>query len=368
MAIAIIPAERGSAGEEWNITAPGTASAGNGLFVNGTFGVLIADSVQDTKTNVWTTGRFSIKRATGGSAITAGDAINFDTTTQEEVEAPGGFFCGRASADALAGSDRVWVDINESSGPGGGLQFTDVKIADYTATAGEIVMVDPAGGPITITAPLSPALDTTFAVKLLDDGVVNVDAVSIESPISNALVASVVMWSQASVIIWRYDGTSWLLMSAAAIDPWVEVWQATPIASIGTPSTVQWTFVPFFPGQQPLLLTEVAGVFTYQPTNGITIQVAVDVEMAFDSAAGNEDATYAVDFTEVLASSPALFVRMVNSFQTSRAGNFPVSGSSSGVFPAVQGDDYRVTAELVTASSGSINVDLDGGLLTFSTG
>ncbi|GAG51592.1 unnamed protein product, partial [marine sediment metagenome] len=75
-----------------------------------------------------------------------------------------------------------------------------------------------------------------------------------------------------------------------------ELWAATPIVGIGVPSVIQWTFQPLFPAQTPYFYTEAAGVFTYAPGISLSTDVSITVEMDFNAAAGNTDATYSVDF------------------------------------------------------------------------
>lgn len=145
----------------------------------------------------------------------------------------------------------------------------------------------------------------------------------------------------------------------------VEAWQATPITTIGAPSVIQWTFFPLLAGQVPLFFTEAAGVFTYARTPRYKVSVTVDVEMAFIAAANNTDATYTVDFEDVVVIDASIFIRSRNSTQSTRIGNFPVSGQGSGNVFGTLGDTYRVTANL-DANTGAMSVDLDQALLKFA--
>jgi hypothetical protein len=144
----------------------------------------------------------------------------------------------------------------------------------------------------------------------------------------------------------------------------IELWQATPITGIGTPSVVQWTFVPLSATQTPTFFTEAAGVFTYARPARYSVSVTFSLEMAFVAAANNVDATYSVDLEDVAVVDPSLFIRDLNSFQSTRSGNFPVSGRGSGIIQGTQGDTYRVLANL-EANTGAMTVDIDAGLLQF---
>jgi hypothetical protein len=92
---------------------------------------------------------------------------------------------------------------------GGGLvlDFTSVKIADYTAKNGERVRYNPTSGTFTIYAPASPAVDDEFGTK---NNTTNTTAVTIDGNGNNLDGSATRTVNQASEFrSWKYNGTQW---------------------------------------------------------------------------------------------------------------------------------------------------------------
>ncbi len=72
----------------------------------------------------------------------------------------------------------------------------------------------------------------------------------------------------------------------------LELWQATALLPMAN-DVIQWSFIPGFSGQTPLLMTEAAGVFTFL-TDGAPITIQMQPEVGFNYVANNSEASYII--------------------------------------------------------------------------
>ncbi len=90
----------------------------------------------------------------------------------------------------------------------GVLAFTDLKTADYTAVAGELVLVDPlAIGNFTVFAPADPAINDSFGVKKASSGgtaIVNFNGSTI-----NGADTTLGLGGGFDGAAYQYNGTEW---------------------------------------------------------------------------------------------------------------------------------------------------------------
>ena len=257
--------------------------------------------------------------------------------------------------------DTEWIDVSRYS-------YTTVKTTAYQALVGDEVLADASAGTFAIAAPLSPGVNDTFAVKLVADGFVSITDPAIEGWVSHTVGVSSLLWTKASRVAWRWTGAQWLIESTSATTTWTESWEATPILGIGTPSVIQWTFAPLFPGQTPQVFSHASGVFTYEAADTVDVHVDIAVEVNFAPGGNNSECGYNIDFEDVVATGQSRFLRMLNELVFARAGNFANSNSGLGIVEPVTGDTYRVIADETLSVGGGTQTDLTAGLLIFTIG
>jgi len=131
-----------------------------------------------------------------------------------------------------------------------------------------------------------------------------------------------------------------------------EIWQATPILSMAS-TVIQWTFAPIFTGQTPVLLTESAGVFTFQ-TNGSVIDFRMNVLVDYQIAANNAEAWYTFNDTYSGAGISTL-LGMANTLLSPRSGTFSQTNMNLGSVIAAASD----TISFVGDSGGTSLSDAD---------
>ena len=140
-----------------------------------------------------------------------------------------------------------------------------------------------------------------------------------------------------------------------------EIWEATPITGM-TAQTIQWTFVPQFTGQTPLLLSESAGTFTFL-TNAARVDFQLQPFCTYQVAANNSDCQYTIIPTYTGAGIDTI-LGIRGSMGSPRAASFPTSGFSLGTVIAAAGDTIVFTAD--SSGTNGSNVDLDEMFLQVS--
>jgi hypothetical protein len=139
-------------------------------------------------------------------------------------------------------------------------------------------------------------------------------------------------------------------------------WDATPIIDIGG-KTINWTFLPFFPGQTPTIFTHAAGVFTYQLTESELVLANFKAESSIIIAANNADVNYSYD-PVFSGAGPNNITPAIDAFAHPRAATFVKTLQSIGRTLFATSDTIRWDGVSI-GTSGS-TVDLDVGRVTFS--
>ena len=157
-------------------------------------------------------------------------------------------------------------------------------MSPYQAIEGETTLVDTTGGDVDVLAPVSPQDNSTFAIRklTLDDKVCRSVAIagdSIETPFDVPLsLQQVAMIGGTNQAEWQYNSSvnTWLCITSTRLSTYKEFWSATGITGLTGTQTIQWTFQPSFAGQTPAIVSESAGVFTFNFDGIFNVQVAAD--------------------------------------------------------------------------------------------
>ena len=243
------------------------------------------------------------------------------------------------------------------------LTYTDVKTSNYTARSGEIVLCDSTAGALTITAP-NGFQDNRFAVKKLDDteNLITITAAAIEGRLADIGTATLIL-SEGEYVEFQYRvGTGWLRIAEAQVLPYREIWQGTPIINMAG-QLIQWTHVPIFAGQIPLLTSHAGGNLTFTAATDVTTTFYCEVDMNLPG--NNQDVDYTI--TPALVGTGDLIVpRIIDSFAHSRSGSFPRSNQSFGTIIVEENDVISWTVN--SAGTGGATCDLDSAWLIFEVG
>lgn len=176
------------AGQQPTVTNSGTSSAA--VF---NFGIPAgADGAPGVKGDPGTPGAAGPGVATGGTAgqiLSKVDNTNYNTT---------------------------WINPPTGSGGSGGLK-TIAKNTNYTALPGDLVVTNASSGPITITLPTAPPIDTMVGVKKSDSSANTVTVVPGGTDKIDNDTAVVLAVSSASVTV-QYDGTQWRILSTGQLN------------------------------------------------------------------------------------------------------------------------------------------------------
>jgi hypothetical protein len=144
-------------------------------------------------------------------------------------------------------------------------------------------------------------------------------------------------------------GTDWKPLTQGTM----ELWQATPILGMDN-ETIQWTFVPIYSGQVPIILTEASGVFTFA-TIGAAVDFQLTSHVSFEYAANNSEADYSITGTYVGAGVSTL-LPIIDADSSPRAGSFGRTALELGTVVAAAITD---TVSFLADSGGTNGSDVD---------
>jgi hypothetical protein len=154
------------------------------------------------------------RNSSAASSSAAADAVRHDDTrvTADQASATASIrTLGTGSAQAAAGNH---AHTSQAVGAAMDTLPTATKTANYTAAAGEMVMVDATGGAITITLPVISATGQRVAVKKIDSSVnVVTVAAGAGNTIGTAAGASVPIRLNDQTGNFVASGTNWALVS-----------------------------------------------------------------------------------------------------------------------------------------------------------
>ncbi len=185
----------------------GSATLTNANVVNGAF-----DADDATITTTATIQAFVIYKSTGSDATST--LIAYIDTVDSGLPAAAGSIS--VQWDNL--DSRIFKLSDGLTAECVTLSFTsDIKTGAYTAALNEQVRYDASGGAFQIDAPGSPSRDDTFGIKNdhdTDTTAITVDGngSDIEGPSGGAAASSQSIGLQNVSVIWRYDGTEWLIV------------------------------------------------------------------------------------------------------------------------------------------------------------
>lgn len=106
--------------------------------------------------------------------------------------------------------------LSAGGGTGAGLIPTAVKTANYTASAGDLVLADPTAAGFTVTLPASPLVGEMVGVKKIDDGVNAVTVLATGTTIDGD--ADALLLGPGSAGMFVYDGTEWRISATAVLN------------------------------------------------------------------------------------------------------------------------------------------------------
>ena len=171
---------------------------------------------------------------------------------------------------------------------------------------------------------------------------------------------AVLVFGIGAEVTWRYDAANsiWLIATSAKLGSYREVWQATPITNL-VGQTIQWTFVPLFTGQTPLIASHAAGVFTFG--NDITFDVSIECDFDFNMTNNSEVQVF---ITPNYTGTGTMFLGTIRiPFQSSRIGTFDATAQRVGDISANASDTLSFVADDLPIGADS---DLDAAVLVFT--
>lgn len=112
-----------------------------------------------------------------------------------------------ASGDVLRFDGTSWVNATEDY-----RVITSIKIAAYTAAAGEIVRVDPSAGGFTVTLPATHVAGSEISVKNVTDSLMN--AVTVDPADLDTIDGSTTysLRGRRVGVTFVSDGTDWMAL------------------------------------------------------------------------------------------------------------------------------------------------------------
>lgn len=226
---------------------------------------------------------------------------------------------------------------------------------DAMAVAGQAILADVTGGPLTITMPPSPRQGDVVLVKIVGTGntvTVLGNGVDVGTPYAIAVTApSVSFIGDESTCTWMFTGTVWGVASTAKLSRYIEIWEGTPITNAGGGVDIGWTLYPLFTGQVPTLVTHAGGILTKQFAKALKVEFESRMEMVI--SANNGDVHGEVNMRDI--STTSLFPGVAAAMQSPRSGTYPLSGSSSGYIQGAAGSTFAMNVSQ-TDGNGSINL------------
>jgi hypothetical protein len=168
----------------------------------------------------------------GAGEIQAGSNLVKAGNTISVASSPA--LAGTPTAPTPAGSDNSTRIATTAfvatalAGAGQGLTQTAVQTANYTATAGQLVLCDISGGSFTALLPNAPAAGTLFAAGIVAVSGVGVNALTIQAQGSDVLdksggATSGTMTLLHQLVVYEYNSGVWAKSGSA--DPYLQVAQ-----------------------------------------------------------------------------------------------------------------------------------------------